>query len=449
MHKTLKLLGRGKTTVIMRQLLCRLFSLNQGEERKVFQFALLGFLLALTTTVGIRFSDALFLFHVGSNSLPTVYTYISYGMILLAPLLLFCYHRVDAGKIFFGLTTFVLTFYSIAFLFFQIGVDLGYEWPWYILRVMAPLMFYPLTSSFWSFVDQFHHGMDAKRLFGMYGSMLSLGSMATGLIMSTGIHEIQSIFILLIGLLILLSFGISLVTRTEKPVFEAIAEETHAPEEKISFLGKIKTIFTHRYTRLLVVGNVFALLLWIIAEYNYMSAFEVRFVTDNVENTGDLTRFMGKCYSFISILNVVFGVFIYGRLVRHLGIGTMVLVTPFLFLMTFSGWFFNDAFIFPLMGFLIVEGSYDIVDNSNFSIILKGSPAKVQAMVRVLTLTLFEPLGMLVSGLMLTYAPMDTRALGMCVAAGACAVAMSMRAQFYDKYRFNFGLRFRRLVYGQ
>jgi ATP/ADP translocase len=373
-------------------------------------------------------------------------------MIFLAPVLLYCYHKVEAGKIFFCLTTIVLMFYLAAFLFFQFGSDFESEWPWYMLRVGAPLMFYPLTSSFWSFVDQFHHGLDARRLFGLYGAMICLGSMATGLIMSTGIHQVEYILLLLMGLLMFLSIAILLVRKTEKPIVEEVLEEVQTSEGRVSFFGKIKTIFTHKYTRLLVIGNVFALLMWVIAEYNYMTAFEVRFVTDTVENTGDLTRFLGKCYSFISVLNVVFGVFIYARLVRHLGIGSMVLVTPFLFLITFSGWFFNEAFIFPLMGLLIVEGSYDIVDNSNFSIILKGSPSKIQAIVRVLTLTMFEPLGMLLSGLMLSYAPMDTRALGLCVAAGACAIAISMRAQLVDKQTFNFanfGLRFRRLVYGQ
>lgn len=433
----------------MKQYLCRLFSLNLGEERKVFQFALLGFLLALTTTVGIRFSDALFLVNVGSKALPTVYTYISYGMIFLAPALLYCYHKVEAGKIFFIMTATILSFYLIAFLFFQGGCDIGSDWPWYALRVIAPLMFYPLTSSFWSFVDQFHHGMDARRLFGLYGSMLSLGSMATGLIMSLGIHNVQSILLLLIGLLVLLSLVIFLVKRSEKPAYEEIIEEVQVQAEKLSFFEKIATIFTHKHTRLLVIGNVFALLMWVIAEYNYMSAFELRFVTDSTENAGELTRFMGKCYSSISILNVVFGVFIYGRLVRHLGISSMVLVTPFLFLLTFSGWFFNDAFVFPMMGFMIVEGSYDIVDNSNFSILLKGTPSKVQAMVRVLTLTLFEPMGMLLSGMMLTYAPLDSRALGMSVAALAVAIAITMRSQLPDKISFNFSLRFKRLVYGQ
>jgi ATP/ADP translocase len=433
----------------MRQNICRLFSLNLGEERKVLQFSLLGFLLALTTTIGIRFSDALFLFHVGSQSLPSVYTYISCGMIFLAPVLLCSYHKLEAGKIFFYMASIILLFYSGAFLYFQSGGAFTSEWPWYMLRVAAPLMFYPLTSSFWSFIDQFHHGLDTKRLIGIYVSTCSLGSMTTGLIMSTGIHRVEYIFLLLMGLLVLLSIVAHRIKRTEKPIAEEAAEEGYTEGEKVAFWGKIKAIFTHKYTRLLVIGNVFALLMWVIAEYNYMSAFEVRFVTEGVENTGDLTRFLGKCYSSISVLNVVFGLFIYPRLIRHLGIGSMVLVTPFLFFMTFSGWCLNDAFIFPMMGFLIVEGSYDMVDNSNFSIILKGSPVRIQAMVRVLTLTLFEPLGMLLSGLMLSYAPMDTRSLGMCVAACACCIAISMRAHLIEKHTFNLGLRFRRLVYGQ
>lgn len=127
----------------------------------------------------------------------------------------------------------------------------------------------------------------------------------------------------------------------------------------------------------------------------------------------------------------------------------MILITPLLFLVTFSGWFFNEAFVFPLMGLLIVEGSYDIVDNSNFTILVKGAPSKIQAMIRVMTLTLFEPTGMLLSGILLTYAPMDSRALGMCVAALAVSCALTMRGLYFEKISFNIGLRFKRLVYGQ
>ncbi len=432
----------------MRKYICYLFSLNLGEEKKVFQFALLGFLLSLATTVGTRFSDALFLIHVGSNALPAVYTYISYGMILLAPVLMYCYHRVDASVIFVTLSTLVVGFYSVAYLFFQGDIGGGADWPWYVLRVVAPLMFYPLISSFWSFIDEFHHGHDAKRLFGIYGSMMSLGSMVTGVIMSTGICKVQDILLLLTVLLVVLTLWIHKVKRTDKPVYEAVEEATPV-DEHVPLIKKITSIFTHKYTRLVIMGNVFALLMWVIAEYNYMSAFEHRFVTDRPENTGDLTRFMGKCYSSISILNVIFGVFIYGRLVRHLGIGSMILVTPFLFLVTFSGWFFNEAFIFPLMGLLIVEGSYDIVDNSNFSILVKGAPSKVQSMIRVMTLTLFEPAGMLLSGILLTYSPMDTRALGMCIAALAVSCALTMRGLYFEKFTFNLGYHFRRFVYGQ
>ena len=56
----------------------RLFNIYPGEEKQALLFAFLGFIWAFGATCGLKFADALFLLHVGAESLPQAYTMISF-----------------------------------------------------------------------------------------------------------------------------------------------------------------------------------------------------------------------------------------------------------------------------------------------------------------------------------------------------------------------------------
>ena len=159
-----------------------------------------------------------------------------------------------------------------------------------------------------------------------------------------------------------------------------------------------------------------------------MSAFEARYVTE--EGPERLTQFLGQCFSTISVINVIFGVFLYGRLVRKFGVGSAILFTPILYLMVFSGWLIQDAFIFPLMGMFAVEGSAEVVDNSNLAFLVKASPGKVKSIMRVMVECIFEPLGMLSSGILISLSFMDSRLLGFIIALGAVGIALMLRSDY-------------------
>lgn len=408
----------------MRLHLCNILSLIPGEEKKVFYFAFLGFLLSLASTLGIKFSDALFIINVGAKALPAIYTYISYGMILFSVILLYSYHRLDSGKIFQALIVLIFTSCITAYICFVSRLGEDSEWFWYALRISPPLLFYPTISSFWSYIDKFHLSIDAKRLFGLFCSMFSLGAMTTGLIMQLGILDVDSYFLLLAGLMLLIFYWVQKINSMNLSISPEKEEETAL---EIPLISKIKATLSHRYTLLMIAGNFFALLLWLTSEYNYLSAFEARFITDKSSELG-LTRFMGICYSTISICSVIFGVFIYGRLINRFGIETAVLITPMMYLITFVGWFFyNDLFLFPLMGIFVTEGLYDIVDNSNYTLLIKGIPTRLKTTVRVIIESIFEPLGMLTSGLLLSYVEMSSLSFALCLSIGAVITAFYLR----------------------
>jgi hypothetical protein len=184
-------------------------------------------------------------------------------------------------------------------------------------------------------------------------------------------------------------------------------------------------IFSSRYTLLVVMGNFMAIFMWVVTEYNYMSTFELKFAGGS---EAQLTEFLGECISIVSIVNVIFGVFMYAHLVRKFGVETVILLTPLMYLFMFSGWLYFDLFLFPMMGYFIVEGSAEIIDNSNFSLLIRGIPSHLKPTLRVLINSIFEPMGMLTSGVILSLVSFDSRFLGLTIACLALTGALLLRS---------------------
>ena len=201
----------------MKEIVCRILSLNTGEVKKVFLFALIGFLWSLAATSGLKYSDAMFIYKVGAHSLSTVYTIIPCGMILMSVLLLYSYHNYDAANVFKGLLLASVFFYGVAFICLWNNVGTESNWLWYGMRIMGALFLYPLITSYWTFIDQYYRTQDAKRLFGLFCSIIYMGSTATGLIMRWGIIDIQHLFPFVMILLLASAYGVHRISLRETP----------------------------------------------------------------------------------------------------------------------------------------------------------------------------------------------------------------------------------------
>ena len=116
-----------------------------------------------------------------------------------------------------------------------------------------------------------------------------------------------------------------------------------------------------------------------------------------------LTLFLGKCLASVSICNLIFGLFIYSRMVRRFGIGSLLLITPVLLIISFTGWSLSSSLLFPLIGFFVVEGTLYVIDDNNFNFLLNAVPSKLKYKIRVMIESFFEPIGMLTSALLLSF----------------------------------------------
>lgn len=413
----------------------RLFHIYPGEEKQAFLFALLAFAWALGVTTGVQFSNAIFLLNIGSDSLPTAYSFTALGLMVTATFLLYSVHVFTPNRIFSCILCVAALFYACICI--CLILDLNFPSLWFLLKVGSYLLFSVVITSFWLFVDQYYHLQDAKRLFGLFSSCIFLGAAGTGLLLRSGVMESHHLVLLIIALLIMALVVIQAISKHLNPVHDDSAPEGNNGVNLQSLRQLVHSILTSRFTIFLLCINLLTQILLVITEYNVLSDFQSRFagelLADPDEATeASLTMFMGQWVAIISFCNLLFGLFAYGRLIRRFGVTMLVFTTPLILLVTFSGWLGSDLLLFPIMGYFVVEGTLIVIDDSNFALLLNAVPQKVKYKIRVIIESFFEPVGMLASSLLLAFFAEDSKWLGLALALLAFVVALGLRKQYLN-----------------
>jgi HEAT repeat protein len=421
----------------------RLFNIYPGEERNALLFACLGFLWAFGATCGLKFADALFLLNVGSESLPKAYILTACGMLCVACLLLYAFHHFASSRIYRTILLLGICFYLFVFICRLNHVGDGSYWFWYALKLAGFFLFAVLMTCYWTFIDQFHHLQDAKRLYSLFSSSIFLGAGSTGLLMRSGLLDLNHLLLLIPILFSITFYWIRKITYDVPLVaHEDTEQEGQIYEEGSSFKFLIQSILASPFTMLLMTSNFLTYLLLVTTEYNYMFTFENYFAAQPDSEAGGgteatLTRFLGQWLATVSISNLMIGLFIYSRLVRRFGISRLLVITPTLLIIAFTGWSISDSLVFPLIGFFVVEGTLYVIDDSNFNLLLNAVPSKLKYKIRVTIESFFEPIGMLTSALLLSFFQNQSKLLGLILATCLLCVALALRSRYLKALFFN------------
>ncbi len=424
-------------------LLQRIFNIYPGEERHALFFAFLGFIWAFGATCALKFADALFLLHVGAESLPQAYTLTSCGMLCLAFILLYAFHKFSSYRIYLMTLLLGMSFYLFVFICLLLHIGTDSQWLWYALKLAGFFLFAVLMTCYWTFIDQYHHLQDAKRLYSLFSSTIFLGAASTGLLMRSGLLDLELLIVLIIGLLSITYLWVRKIARDIALIAHEDAEqEGQIYEHGSYFKFLIKSIVASPFTLLLMTSNFLIYLLLVITEYNYMFTFENYFATQHDSNAGggteaSLTLFLGQCLAAVSVSNLIFGLFIYSRLVRRFGINSLLFITPVLLIIAFTGWSLSTNLIFPLIGFFVVEGTLYVIDDNNFNLLLNAVPSKVKYKIRVMIESFFEPIGMLTSALLLSFFQNHSKLLGLILAICSLCVAVVLSSNYLKALFFN------------
>lgn len=421
----------------MKNFLCRLFNLYPGEERNAFLFAFLALCWSFGSNLGFKYSDALLLIHVGAAALPTVYILSACGMIIPAVLLLNTINRVGSSKIFVSILLLVAGFYLSVFFLIASGVGTDSGWLWYLLRIVSFQLDVLLITSYWTFIDKYHNMQDSKRKYVLFSLTVFCGQALTGFTMQSALLSFSSVLIVIVFTMILSLFLVRRITTSMHLAHDqGVLEEEEELSARTTFAQTVRDIAKSPFTLLLMLNNFTIFLMWVSAEYNYLSFFDMHFdppghtLPDGGAKNAAITLFLGKMLASVSVTNLIFGLFLYSRLIRKFGVVSLLFFTPVVIIFAMSGWLIHPVIIFPILSYIVVEGFLEVIDESNFSLLLNAVPKKLKYRVRILIESFLEPLAMLCTGLVLKVSGSHSILLCLLLAIGAFILAFVLRKAY-------------------
>lgn len=402
-----------------------LFNLHPGEGTKSLLFTLLGLLWSIGTYGMFTLSEGMFIEHVGAEQLPITYVFVALTLCLISTCLIFALNHLSIHKILLLL----ISFWASVALTFYICLPLSnHLLYWYLLKIFGWVMPISTYICYWAFIDQYIDLQVGKRLFCLINSVTYLGDALGAGIISVGISHLKLPgLLLLFGIVIFCSLPcIYLITRRLSPILEEHADHVDM-RASLSIKEIIQKVINSKFT-LYLLGFYFIMqLLAIVTEFSYMEAFDLSFANST---THELTRFLGTCNMWIAIFNVLFGALIYSRLVKYLGVNNVIMVAPAFFLLLFSLWFWKQGVPVAIFALFAREGMVYTFDDNNLNLLISGVPTKIKNQIRITVESFFEPIGMLVSAMLLLGLHRFSHTLGFSVAVIACILVFLLRANY-------------------
>jgi HEAT repeat protein len=403
-----------------------LFNLHAGEGRKASLFIILGLLWSVGSYGSFVLSEGMFLEHVGAQALPKIYFAIAIAMCLLSAILLFALNRFSVRSLLiFIISLWIFTNLTFFLLYPLYSHTSTY---WYIYKTVGwitPISTYIL---YWAFVDQYYDLQDGKRFFALFNSTTFLGDALGGGLIAycldlVGVRGLISLFI---GALVASLPFIFIITRRHTPLLEEPIERVDNTTT-IDLKGILQTTLTSKFTLYLIFFYFAMQLLATVTEFNYMNTYGRVFV-GAPENT--LTEFNGRIGMWISLGNMIFGMFAYSRLVKKIGINNLILIAPSFFCAIFSFWFFKDALAIAIFGMVAREGMVYSFDDNNLNLLITGVPTKIKNQIRIAVESFIEPSGMFAAAGLLLLFQNHAPLLGLVIALSALAIVFFLRTSY-------------------
>lgn len=415
----------------MKDFFRKLFGIYPGEWTQALRFVKLATFWAFGSSCLDTLSDGLFLDHIGAQLLPRVYLAIALGMIGVSTIVLYSLKITSPYRILmFTMSLGVLLCSGAAFFVASTPPD----WFWYSLKISSRMFFSVMLAVSWTFTDQYHDLQDAKRVYSLYSAAYFFGTIISGSCVNMLLDKIgfSGLMSLAAGSIFCGMWIAKGIARHGKAVYDDSVEGVFSASRD-SFSSVIRSIFHSRFAMTLLLLSLFIQLMWTTTEFNYMQSMEAHFSTLAGQGSeGHIAEFLGKSRAIISCCNILVGIFLYSRIVRRAGLQNAVLITPLFYLGVYSGWVWHESLLLAILGLIAVDGVLFTVEDNCFNLLSNAVPTKLKSRVRIINDSFFEPIGMLLSSLLLFCIQSGSKWLGFYLTIIALILTLVIRA-IYSK----------------
>ena len=295
----------------------RALDVRPWERQRLLLACLLWGTLTWGQALGGTALQSLFLFESGVANLPLVFVLYAALMVPTAALYTVALDRLGIDRLFYLLLV-VLVAAALA----TRGV-LGALGSSAVLLVVAYLGYLVLQNlgglQFWNYVSRLFDTLEAKRLFPIVGAAESLGLLASGFTAAILAGPLGTPNLLVVwAILLVVSGGVFRLcqTRLDIGVAEATSRATATPIGPRALMG-------HRLLRCLMATGFLLILLLHLLDYQIADIY-----TRTFPDADELTAFLGRFTSVLSLLGFGLSAWLVPRLMTRLGVRQVAMIVP-------------------------------------------------------------------------------------------------------------------------
>lgn len=412
-----------------------MLNIRPGEWRETGFFWLFTFLCWFSLTLGDSIADTLFIKRVGVENLPLMFIVCALVAMPLSLLLAVMHGRVEKRQLTVaaGLVSALAVLGAVKF-FVTDGTS---STPGcYLLYFVTNILMFVIPVVLSVLLGTQFNSLKAKRLIPVIFTGVIAGRVVAGATLSylalrypvpsilwfwLAIHSLAFIFFFL--------GGSSFVRPQIQNCFQRPGEQ-----KQTKFFDRIRN-FTRTLTEsqlvlFLVLSAVCANFTFYFAEFQSASILNTHFTSEN-----DLALFYGWFTIAASLLAFLFQAFITGNLIHRLGIGNTNLIYPILALTAFAGTVFSYS-LWPgawlkFVQIALMTALFQPVNNLFYNAL----PLREKARIITVSEGVLQPLGTVVTGILLYYAGtrLDlVRFFPLLAAFAWCCIAVLMRAPYRE-----------------
>jgi ATP:ADP antiporter, AAA family len=323
----------------------------KGKDRKnLFFVALSLFCVLFSYPITRSTTTSIFLQSHGAKNSPVVWLYSVIGLTVVVFLFNKFQKQLKVHKLFY----FVCILSAVIFSLLSWGFFHGSEWMAYPLYIWKEIYIVLLVHLLFGYLMNSMNYQVAKVLYGPIGAMSSLGGVAGGVYTSWATKNFNTLEILIIGIVPIISSGIAFYF-TNKEINIVDLEKEEVKTSPLESVWKIKN-----YVFLIGAVITFSQFFINLANFKFNILFE-NSVTEQINKTD----YLGRLYSTVNLVSFLVQIFLIPVLLRFVKLRVVHHIIPLLYLFVSIGCFGIAAgsMIFVASAFVIFKG----VDYSLFS----------------------------------------------------------------------------------
>ncbi len=309
----------------MKRIFGSIIDIRKGEVALTLLMLLNYYLILMTYYLLKPARDSLFLVKVDIEQLPLVFIIIA---LVIAPITT-VYSQASRRMRLNQLINMTSGIIIVNLLGLRWLVTLEAEWVYYLFYTWVSIYGALTTAQFWLLANAVYDAAQAKRLFALLGLAGIVGAITGGGVTSLIVTNLgvatENLLFFCMGFLALTMVLVSAIWKRRPADAEMTAAEVKAgaTEQKTSMLDSFRLITRSRHLLLLVGIIGLTVLVASFADYQFKYIAKQSFETKD-----ELTAFLGKFYSGLSLISLILqGVFAH-RFLRMLGVGGVILFLP-------------------------------------------------------------------------------------------------------------------------